>query len=88
MPFYYSTTKIPNAVWPRFLERVREIAGTIGVTAPETMQDNGDRHDVWFSNPAVETTLKVSTNKNTVIAAQVGCHLPRALLSSPIVPTS
>ncbi|MFI5715493.1 LppA family lipoprotein [Nocardia sp. NPDC051750] len=56
-------------------------------TAPETMQDTGDRHDVWFSNPDNGTTLEVATDVNSVIAAQVGCRLPRALLNPPTGPT-
>ncbi|QIS08809.1 LppA family lipoprotein [Nocardia arthritidis] len=86
---YYSDTPIPDDVWPQFLDRVRTIAATVGATAPETMQNQSGtasspgNHDVWFSNPSSGTTIKVGTQRASVISATVGCHLPKDKFSSP-----
>jgi hypothetical protein len=94
LPFYVSSTPIPDEVWPRYVERVRAIAANFGATAPEVMQDRTaspgsfGNHDVWFSNAADGTTFKVSSQVSAVIAGKVGCRLPRDKFSTPIRATS
>ncbi|RDI56003.1 LppA family lipoprotein [Nocardia mexicana] len=87
---YVSTpnTPLPDDIWPRFVERVRPLAATVGATAPETMQDQTGKHDVRFVNPDDGTTIKIGSQATTVIGGTVGCRLPHDQFATPVRPTS
>ncbi|WP_433625760.1 LppA family lipoprotein [Nocardia sp. CA-120079] len=86
-------TPIPEDVWPQFLERARVIAAGVGATSPQTMKDSsgtpeGQRaHDVWFYNETEGTTIKIASDRATIISGETGCHLPQANFNDPVRPT-
>ncbi|WP_280240704.1 LppA family lipoprotein [Nocardia abscessus] len=87
----YSGTPIPDEIWPRFFERARALAATLGATTQQTVHNGpstGVGRDVNFYNPEDGTAIRIGSQRATVISGIVGCHLPRADFGSPIPPTS
>ncbi|MBF6062823.1 hypothetical protein IU500_13420 [Nocardia terpenica] len=88
LPNYWArNTPIPDDQWPQFIARVRPIAATVGAIAPETMQDKPGAHDLWFYNNDDGTTIKIASDKATVISGRTGCRLPADRFNSPTRPT-
>lgn len=96
----WSLDPFPEVKWPAFIAKTGELAGTLGATESQTVRDESSatpdptpaipeygRHDVNFFNSETGTSVRVSTNKATVITAQVGCHLPKGKFDNPIPPT-
>ncbi|WP_067544112.1 LppA family lipoprotein [Nocardia crassostreae] len=94
----------PEAEWPAFLAKAKELAATVGATWSQQIREEPSgttgpapsndpaapeygRHDINFVNPDNGTTVRIMTNKATVITATLGCHLPKDRLDDPIKPT-
>lgn len=76
-----------GATWSQQI--VEEPSGTTETSpsSPGAAPQYGD-HDVNFYNSDTGDTVRVGTSKATVIAATVGCHLPKDKFDNPIRPTS
>lgn len=97
----WARAPFPEDQWPTFFTQVRDLAATVGATWVQPIRDEIPtstpttvpspefrQHDVNFFNPETGTTIRVGTDKATIISATVGCHLPKDKFDNPIRPTS
>ncbi len=79
---YLGDKPIPAEVWPRVVDRARELAATLGATGAQTFRDDPGNKDARFYSPE-GTAISLGYQVNTVIAADTGCRLPAGGATSP-----
>lgn len=83
---YVSTAGIPDTVWPRILDRARQLAGPLGATGAEAVENKSGDHRVRLYSR--EGTMIFLGTQGAVISSNTGCRLPAAIKNPSPPPTS
>jgi hypothetical protein len=77
LAIYGGSQPIPDSLWSRAVDRVKEVATGFGAGERDMVRDEPGSHEVWFTSPE-GTTIRLGTRKMTTIVANTGCRLPRS----------
>ncbi|MQY24367.1 LppA family lipoprotein [Nocardia macrotermitis] len=83
---YVSNLGIPDTVWPRVLDRARQLAAPLGATGSEVFEDKPGNHTVRLYSQ--EGTVIFRGTQGAVISSNTGCRLPAAVKNSSQATTS
>lgn len=83
---YVSNPGIPETVWPRVLDRARQLASPLGATGSEVFDNKSGSHTVRLYSQE-GTTIFVGS-QGAVISSNTGCRLPAAAKNPSQPPTS